>query len=305
MSRSVLIADSTQISAFLECPEYYNLRHKQNLGLDTEVDEPIMAGTFGHKLLDIYYANLHLGVDKAVELAQSFEPPTEFNLSSDLINLIRERFNLYWMTYSKKDIVPLTKRVHQIVIIKQSDSPPADIEEYIGYPIDKYPNIALVEQGFSYELLNTSEYLFVLEGRIDLIGEINGTKLWSDHKFQFRKRDLYNKSIQFRNYSLVTDLSMGIINYIRLHKETSKDTLKRDLVTFSPAERRHWKQELIEIFIKMVKTVKSGSFERNRDSCPGKFGYKCEFTPICDEYDPLIQVEIKKRYKEIPIWKPW
>jgi hypothetical protein len=302
VSRQVLIADSTQISAFLECPEYYNLKHKQNLGLDTEVDEPIMAGTFGHKLLDIYYANLHLGVDKAVELAQSFEPPIEFNLSLDLISLIRGRFNLYWMTYSRKDIVPLTKRIHKIefkwigpFIAKNSRE----------YPIDRYPNVALVEQGFSYELLNTSEYLFVLEGRIDLIGEINGTKLWADHKFQFRKRDLYNKSIQFRNYSLVTDLSMGIINYIRLHKETSKDTLKRDLVTFSPAERRHWKQELTEIFIKMVKTIKSGSFERNRDSCPGKFGYKCEFTPICDEYDPLIQVEIKKRYKEIPVWKPW
>ncbi len=263
MSRQVLIADSTQITHFLECPEFHNLKDKQHLGTDTEVDEPIMAGTFGHKLLDTYYSNLHLGIEKASELALAFEPPMEFNLSSELISLIKERFNLYWMTYSRNDVKPLMKRVH---IISFRDIKPE--LELIGglyifpeikelYPIDTYPNVALVEQGFSYELLNTSEYLFVLEGKVDLIGEISNTKVWVDHKFQFRKRDLYNKSIQFRNYSLATDLNMAVINYIRLHKAVEKDTLKTDLISFSPQERRYWKQELIEIFISMARPIKN------------------------------------------------
>ncbi len=294
MPRQVLIADSTKITAFLECPEYYNLKHNQCLGTDTEVDEPIMAGTFGHKLLDLYYSNLHLGIEKASEAALAFEPPAEFNLSKELVSLIRERFNLYWMTYSRNDIKPLTKRVHQITFLVDYQD-----ESRSGmYPKDTYPNIALVEQGFSYSLLDTKEYLFVLEGKVDLIGEVS--------KFQFRKRDLYNKSIQFRNYSLALDISMAVINYIRLHKAVEKDTLKRDLISFSPQERRKWKEELTETFIKMARAKKQRFYERNRSSCPGQFGYKCEYTPICDEIDPLVQVAIKEnKYKKIEEWKPW
>lgn len=310
MPKQVIIADSTQIDTYCTCPTLWNYEFKENLALDAEIKDDIKMGTLGHKWMERFYQVRALSSDlnKAIEYANAFDPDAadeadnhEYPLDPKKRKTVIDRCQLYWMKYSKlKDFVPLVKTVEKWGWDEQ------------GYPITIHEKVPLVEQGFSYELLNTPEFHFILEGRIDILTEVNRINHWVDHKFQTRERSLYSKSIQFRNYCLATNCQLGVINYIRLHQEVKTTTLERQIVSFSPIELRVWKSELIDIFRQMARDVKneekngSYAFERRRSSCPGKFGYQCQFTHICEEPNlqigDLIKVEKYKKKKE---WKPW
>lgn len=310
MSKQIVIADSTQLQTFCECPTMWLHSFHDNITLEGSIKDDIKMGTMGHKWLEIYYRSLGIdgNLQNAVAAANAINfdeldkvDAEGFPLDKAKRSTVIDRLQLYWMKYSKlRDFIPICKQKHAVAFNSE------------GVPYDCYEKVPLVEQGFSYELLNTSEYLFVLEGRIDLLTEVNGTFHWVDHKFQSREHDLYQKSIQFRNYSLATNCSVGVINYIRLHKAVSDSTLERVAVSFGSAELRAWRSELIDIFVSMAKSMKklsdqkSYAFERNRSACAGKWGYPCQYTPICEE--PLRQVGdlIKvQKYIQKKEWRPW
>lgn len=305
MSRQIVIADSSRISTFSECQEKFDLSYEQNLTHFDDNKEAISAGTYGHKLMEIFYtlrAN-NVTESKAAERALSFDVDQEdkvdpvFPLSAENRKIVRERFSKYWMLYCNRDFQPDYQFLPRYKIT---------IDEN-GLPVDNHYNELdpLVEKGFSYPILDTKEYLFILEGRIDLIDSSNNLRKFVDHKFQFRERKLYEKSIQFRNYALASGCNFGIVNYIRLHKGETDKTFVRQPISFNPGELAIWKQELIEIFIEMAYAQKNG-YHRNRDSCPGKYGYPCEFTHICDEPNEFVRINIKNtNYKQKVAWKPW
>lgn len=323
MGRKTLVLDSSQIDSFLTCDTLWNYRYNESIVRDNEVREDMAMGTYGHKLLEIYYTALACGksIQEAVAEARTFHIDGEFPLSEDIRIKVAARFNDYWMIYCANDIIPALgqpslkikfgphKSICDGVICDSCKLIiPVNGEENKcpNAPVSVMEPKPLVEQGFSYELLNDQDYLFVLEGRIDLIGTTSGQNCWMDHKFQGRKRDLYKKSIQFRNYSLVTDLSLGIINYIRLAKTIEKDTLQREIVSFPPWERKQWKSELIDIYKSIANDMDLGYFKKNRSSCAGKFGYACEYTKICEETN-LVTIEAIKNqyYKKRERWSPW
>ena len=300
-TRQVIIADSSKISTFEECNCKCNYSYNEHITSFGDEKEAIAAGTYGHKLLEIYYKALFQGhkayaaSNRALEfdMDRADKQEDKFPLSTENRELVRARFSKYWMLYQERDFIPLFQPNN---IITFSNS---------GMLVDKLVDDPLVEKGFSYKLLDTSEYLFVLEGRIDMIDYSNSVKKFVDHKFQFRQRDLYSKSIQFRNYALASGCNIGIINYIRLHKNETDKTFVRQPISFNPSEIRLWREELIDIFIRMAQAEKQG-YPRNRDACPGKFGYPCEFVPICDEGNPHVREAIKNtNFKKKVEWKPW
>jgi hypothetical protein len=294
--RQTIIADSTKISTFDECPEKYKLSYVENLTPSNVIDEDIAAGAYGHKLLEIYYKEKHHGVQYAIDKCNHFTQhlrDKEFPLSTETSKKVEDRFKFYWMRYAQDDYTTLTHLVKTIKV--DSD----------GLPFTAECPEPLVEQGFSYKLLDTKEYLFVLEGRIDWIAKTQGMNLWIDHKFQFRERNLYTRSIQFKNYALATGLNVGIINYIRLHEKIKESTLDRRTVSFSPLDMKCWRENLIEIFIQMAKAAKNG-YEHRWNSCAGKFGYPCQFTNICEEHNLVTINAIKNtQYEKRKEWKPW
>ena len=291
MKRTIIL-DSTQISDFLTCPMLWHLRHEEHLASKHGQSEPIRAGSFGHILLEHYYKNTVTQTSKAeaarLAIAHANSVAVEFNLQTDLYKLIINRFNMYWMRWSAlRDITP-----------NADDSGP------------------LVERGFSYLLHEDQDIIFVLEGKIDVIGQYAGQPVFMDHKFQFRRRDLFRKRIQFRNYALVTGLTTGVINYIRLTKEISDTTFSRDVVTLMANEHEWWKSELINIFTQVALARGFGDYLRNWDSCEGKFGYPCDFTTsdgrlgICESMHDEQLVKYIKENQYITIqeserWKPW
>jgi len=291
--RQVLVLDSTQLDQWGRCPNLWNLSSNEQLTLSNEVRDDFAMGTYGHKLLEIYYTNIHKGIGTAVKEMQEYKLEEPYPLSEERRQSVSTRLTDYWMKYSTVgDILPSSRPVKTIGIDND------------GFPCTTVTNEPLVEKGFSYPVLDTSEYLFVLEGKIDLIGYMGGMELFLDHKFQSRSHRLYPKSIQFRNYALATGFRTGMINYIRLHKTLEKDTLERTIISFSVNELREWKEELIETYIHIAKS--QGKYRKERAACSGKYGFPCEFTKICDETEMITIQAIKESlYKKKDEWKPW
>lgn len=302
MSRTTLVLDSSQISSWLECPQKWDFAYEQCVTKHNTLDDPMVAGTLMHKYLELYYTLRGQGISPktACEMSAKFNPDEadasdkhQYPLGAEIRTQVKQRFLEYCMVYQNDyDVATRPKLVIQM-------------RKETGLPYDSYVPEPLIEQGFSYELLNTPEYLFVLEGRIDFLGSTHGNPLWMDHKLQFRQRSLYKKSIQFRNYALATGYNLGVVNYIRMHKVATKDTLVREPISFSSNENRQWATELRDIYVAIAKS-KQAPPRKNRDSCSGKFGYACQYTDICEEWNPGTAEAIKaQKYVQVAKWCPW
>lgn len=312
MSRLTLVLDSSQIATLLDCEERWRLLQQEQLIRINPFDpsstmrpsDAISAGLLIHKLLEIYYGAIGraLGQTEAVRLANEFDPDAEdvadaheYPIDPEIRQQVYDTFTSYLMFWSQRDYEVSIRYV-----------PFVDIHPVTGLPCDRQRPEALVEQGFSFPLLDTSEYLFVLEGRIDFIGTCGASQhLWMDHKSQSRAHTLYQKSIQFRNYALVTGFDLGVINYIRLTKKVDKTTFVRQPISFSPHETAQWKQELIEMYVGFAKRIQRGELQKNRGACGSGFS-PCQFIPICEEYNPIMREQIKKdQFTKRKAWKPW
>ena len=300
MPRQVLTLDSSQITTFLNCDYEWLYSYNQNLTLSNEIREDMAMGSYGHKLLESYYLNKAIGVSLVEcaeialhEIGQNMEG---FPLSRSNKLKVEEAFNRYVTYYAANDVTVLMGKP-----VKKDN-----FGLYNEYVDSSYELNPLVEKGFSYPLLDTPDYLFVLEGRIDLLCNQGGQEAFMDHKFQSRANRLYKKSIQFRNYAMVTGVRLGIINYIRFHKDVSKNTLERVHISFSQFELEWWKKELIQVFIEISHKMKTGEFRRRWNSCNGKYGYPCPFTPICEERSEPVRENIKNQlYRIKEKWSPW
>jgi hypothetical protein len=300
--------DSSQISNWFECSQRWANRgliaiNKKEPELTLQPGEAMAAGSLGHKYLEIYYQILAEtgNSELAARSAFAFDPDKadkvekQFPLDQKLRDLVRTRFSNYLTYYSAKgDYIPATRFVPHIITKN-------------GVLADSTRKEALVEKGFSYKLYESSEYLFILEGRIDFLGKAqDGTYFWMDHKWQFKEHELYAKSIQFRNYSLATGLYMAVINYVRLHKEIKTNTFVRQPLSFSAYELKCWKQELIEIYVQIAKQVREQDFPKNRAACGHGWGGGCQFIPLCDERNASIRATIQKRdFMSAKEWRPW
>jgi hypothetical protein len=335
MSRQILVLDSSQIAAWGECNQYWNLKYNENLTSSNEIREDMAAGTYGHKLLELYYTNIALGLKTADAWhdANMFHAKGDFPLSIAKREFVHKRCWEYVCVYAQNDIIPLMgqpeKRIvfgphlssmdHEFCVRCGMNREQVINQGPLGVcpqnPETKLFPKPLVEQGFSYPLLDTPEYLFVLEGRIDVMATLNnGSNGIVDHKFQGRERSLYGKSIQFRNYAMVSDFNYVVVNYIRLHQAISEKTFVRDTIYYSSLEKQIWKRRLIEKYKKIAhdrevaaQKIGHSAFEKEESACSGKFGYPCEFTKICNDNFDLVSIQAVKEqfFKKREVWKPW
>ncbi len=318
MSKFILTLDSSQLANFSDCPMYWNYANNECLGYAHEQEKEAMnAGTYGHYLLDIFYTKRAQGesINDAAAAAFAFNPDTEFQCSCGHILKEHTRTLLHHnhacskcLTHAicwKFDPKPFTLSQDMRIAVKTR------LREYfLTYSQNDFipNNPSAIEVGFSKPIYEDEENLFVLEGRIDLIGTWQGLATIVDHKFQLRKRDLYKKAIQFRNYDLVCDglTNMLVINYIRLTKGVTKDTLVRDPVTFTSLERAWWKKEVVKMFFQVKKQMQSSEFVQNWGMCGGKYGYPCLYAPLCEEHNQEIRERKKNQLFVVKeAWKPW
>lgn len=338
MPKEVLILDSTQLSLYDECPYHWNLEYGKGFTVDevpvvpspwnnpenptlyesewtgplSAIDrwgEALMMGSYGHKLLELYYKGMAQGLtlNQARDFALESRPSegdkvvilpdykaylvldplqmnkmhqikfvTPFVLDPEKQTAVRERFNDYWN-------LQIGRNYHII-----PDSPES------------------VEVGFSETIYEDDEKLYILEGKIDLIGTVQGLHTIIDHKFQLRMRNIYSKTIQFRNYAMIGHANMLIINYIRLTKKIDGTTFDRGVANFSPPEHAKWRERLKAKFDQIYIARKYDEYEQRWGSCSGKYGYPCDFTKLCEPFDKRTAANlIQLNYTKKELWKPW
>jgi hypothetical protein len=347
MSKFVLTLDSSQINSFLSCNVLWHYEYQKRLKLSSAAPNvPMDMGTYGHKLLEIIYRARAQGRSEDCALTEAFAYDIDKETCRCSHGQEKHRTNIQLIAQRKHSETEeeYAKRCCLITNIGtpcQSIACPCQSFEPIEFPLpavdrqfvrDRVLEYTMiegtaipelipkspehVEVGFSHKLYEDQDKLYILEGRIDLLGQIaNNCEFgWADHKFQSRERSLYLKAIQFRNYSLVTGLSIGVINYIRFAKKVEKDkTFKREIISFSRAELISWESELIRIFAKVQNFIVNQQFpwflddSRNWSACAGRFGYPCEFTKLCENFNQpqLIQLIEAAEYKTKPEWRPW
>lgn len=323
MSKHTLVIDSSQISQYLECPREWQYSHVKQLVpnrvvLDDEV-KALNAGSYGHKILDIYYkeraSGLNLNDSYTKAVAYDADKDTcECGCSIDYHKYI-PAFKIHECHRCKKCLnfkakpYALDMETRQIVQSRLR-------QYFFNYQMNDFtvtdPN--QVEVGFSEVIYEDSENLFVLEGRIDLLATLQNLDCVVDHKFQMSRYFLYNKTIQAKNYALVSKRLVFIYNYIRLAKTLDSFTLMRVITSFSVHELLAWKVKLIEIFFHIKASQLSNQYEQRWNACQGRYKtYEltkprfCKFTDLCETSDPeMARRKESMLYQVNPNpWRPW
>lgn len=334
MPKQVLILDSSQIDTFLECQTLWYYKYYRSLIPNEQRNNvPMDMGTYGHKLLEIIYKERASGRGlNAIDTAFNYNIDKETCRCSHGAEKHKTLIADY--NYKGYEIMQSVSGCEVIGCPCENFQPiefPLSVidREFVRTRVLEYtmaegsaiPELVPqspthVEVGFSEKIYEDDKRLFVLEGRIDLLGQIAGNvpNGWADHKFQARERNLYLKSIQFRNYSMVTKLPIGVVNYIRFAKKVEKDkTFKRSIISFSRAEMEAWRRNLVLIFRKIEQALWINNWyndldeHRNRAACSGKFGYPCDYTKLCEEFNnpQLIQIYEQSEYQKKNPWRPW
>jgi len=280
VNRFSLALDSTQISSLLACPTQWKYAYRDSIVHKYQKTEAIDWGTVFHGLCETYYTYLKEGRkwDEA-QIATLIDldyicKEVKTILSKEDKKFIEQRF-IYWC------------------------------QRWTG--TNQELKVLEVEKGFSIPILDNDNFFFVLEGRIDMIGENHqGIRMWMDHKTQDSARDLYDHSIQFLNYSYATGLSYGIIDYITWANSINEKTFRRQLLHYSPEKLKQWKSRLLTYFYKATNLIISNHYEKNESQCGGKFNSPCEFTSLCEETSEHVkQGLIQINYMEREKWLPW
>jgi hypothetical protein len=277
--RTIIKADNSQMSCFLTCPQKWAYEYIHSIEPIGYKKPALEKGTVVHAMLDYYYKAIGMKkspMDAYKESIEVFKARDEVKtyLSKDELFFISQRFFQY-----------VTAHLHQ-------DFRPMVLE---GKP--------QVEMGFSLPLFENNSYLFVVEGRIDLITQ---DEFFVDHKSQERKYDHYKFDTQFLTYAWATGLRKGMVNYFGLQKEINQDTFRRLLISISSQHIARWKDRMLDIFFQMAQCLKSKKYEQRENSCPGSWGYFCHYTPLCETlHPPLRDKLIQLQYKPKARWEPW
>ncbi len=284
MSQTTIRMDSTQIVQYLKCPQMHNFISVQNLVRKRETRDALNRGTLMHGLLERYYK----------KIAEKCPPASAMSFSLTELNELKKEITLPDGDYKK-----LAVRF---------------IDYYAKYQQDKIEilmkdNIPAVEIGFSVPIRDDADFLFVLEGKIDLITIMSGCLVVWDHKYQGREYLLYGHSIQALNYCLATGANRFMYNYIRGHEKIQPNTFDRKLTTISTSLLTKWHRKLNDIFIQrathVLHDVTLNEFPNQTCSDAG-YGKRCPYTSLCEcENENVRKLLIERDYEKKKEWEPW
>lgn len=294
MPKQVIALDASKIRSVLTCEEQFKLHYvenlrKTNLYLDTK-HRYADKGTLVHELLAIFYTlrALQPKVDRwkhsrvTWNLFKKNKLIEKAGFDKEFEQLVYERFMQYMAQHSLWDFVPLVKN-----------------------------GVVGVETPFAVRLYEDDDKIFILEGRIDLLGYDSRGNGFCDHKTQERIGNLYERKIQFLCYALASTFNHGTINYFGLAKDYKAGmTLRRKLLYIPQDHIDWWKDYLITQVYPRMYDLSYGikKFARNPNACAGDFEkFQCPYTMICESFkDKERQELIKKQFYEVvPRWSPW
>lgn len=289
IQKQILALDSHSLSYYQHCPEEY--RYKALVQIEqVNTKNAFVQGTYWAKMLEIYYrarikyeskwkqAGTYNDKMSALSKRLGRSANTYAGFTDIEQNLWSTRIQLYHKTFYRENWIPLA-----------------------------------VETGFSFVLYEDSEYLFIYEGRPDLIMSIidpfNNSKRVTavcDHKTRAMNRDLIDFNNQVNGYLCATQANYFFYNYCGKQMEGGPAKyFQRQLVLRPQPVLERWKLNTIQWYLKIAHSIRHNKFDLSMQ-CTGQYG-PCDFVKLCSandklEYDSVMNSSFKKRERE---WKAW
>ena len=272
MPKKVLALDSHGLSDFQRCPRLY--KYTNILGIEPGITyEPFERGTTITMMLEAYY--LAKREEKSIKQAITQIIQDILYMSSlpqDMKDLIEIRFMRYIKHYKDESWFPIAMES---------------------------------ECAFSKILYEDSDYLFVYEGRPDMVVWLDFDKkhkLIIDHKSQSRRKDLYFYNNQVLGYSWGLDIPNFAYNYFGIQESGEpNDWFRRSGHRFIERDIAKWKLQTIHWFKKIVEDESLYPSLQ----CDGPYGL-CAFKNLCEcNEDWVMEDKIKREFKKrtFKVWQ--
>lgn len=261
MPQKIVIADSHAISRFQECEAAYEFSNVIKIQTREE-RRGIDRGTVIATLLEEYYRarkNGELTREKIFEIIAKHLDTSE--LSADDKDLIRFRFMKYYGHYKNENL--------EIIAVEP-------------------------ETAFSKVIYEDKDYLFIYEGRPDIIFKtpgVNGIIYPADHKSRSQNHSIYFYNNQAMGYCWASRTQHFMYNFFGLQETGGAEKwFERPTKVFTEDQILEWKEDTIEWFHRIARTTK---FLRSR-RCQGKYGI-CEFHKLCETTTGFVKLDMMKR----------
>lgn len=268
--KKTLVLDSHGLSDYQHCPRLFSYTQIDNIEPSKQY-EPFTRGRVIAKMLEEYYKE---------KLAKTLRPASYSRIVDEILkpaqletnkDLIESRFYSYCHHYKNESWIPLA------------------IEE---------------SAAFSRILYEDDEYLFVYEGRPDLVvqlSNIDSTRIVVDNKHQTRHYDLYFYNNQAMGYCWGLEIDFFCYNYFGLQESGGpKDWFRRPSTRFSKFQLEQWKHDTIKWYFAIARDVDYLKTWR----CEGKYSL-CAYHELCEQTLPNV-IAIKKerefKQKEHKVW---
>lgn len=271
MPKLTLIVNSHQLSDYQRCERLHQYTQIDQRGTD-HMRDALVRGSGLHNLLYLYYQSRikRQSIERAVMNAMRYMR-FQRKMNSQHIATILPKALQYFAYYKDETWIPLQAEI-----------------------------------GFTKLLYEDDDHLFVYEGKIDLIMEVQRIRAFVDHKSQMMRKNLPEESNQFLGYAWATELRLGIINYINLSPSIApKDAFRRVICNYTPNLIEEWKQGAIETCLNMARDVKNNHFPKRRNGCLGVYGL-CDFIDVCKQTNTnIIQGKLEKEFIKKERWSSW
>lgn len=177
------------------------------------------------------------------------------------------------------------------------------IKEYVGYYISDDIIPLETEKLLSKLIYEDDKIAILYEGTPDLIfSNKYKTPYPMDHKSESAKRNVFGLDNQFLAYPMLTGADKIFRNAIGLQKTKSpSDKFYREMFSFPQRTIEKWKNNTIQIGIKIVESYRSNNWEGHYSMCEGnpidRSG--CMFQNICRMAEENWHYELETNFKKL------
>lgn len=260
MSKKILRLDSHALSAYKRCPQLYDYTQILKIEPRKKYNSFDRGTTIAEMLQDYYSIKTEKGEVVKEDLRDIIDRRLlPSSLSDEDKELIGSRFLYYHRNYRAESWIPLA-----------------------------------VEKGFSILLYEDEEYIFIYEGRPDLVIKLSPTEqsiVIVDNKSQQREGSIYPYNDQAMGYCYALRTNTFIYNYFGL--QTTGDPRKwfhRGSIRFSPEILEEWRKTTIRWFKQIAETT---DFKKSW-LCEGKYGV-CFFKDLCEQTEGWVIADKMRR----------
>ena len=242
MQKITLIQNSHSLTNFIQCEQLHAYADLCGFSVP-EPKKKFERGTLVSRILQNYYYRKIKGKDQVVT-----DPLLLRNLAVKKMGVSNDEARLFMQTM---------------------------IDYFDEYEDETWIPLA-VEHGFSKTIYEDDKYLFVYEGRPDLIVKLDNNLIVVDHKTQGTKYDYFPYNNQVMGYIWSVGCNTFAYNYIKF---TQHDKFRRSVHSFSDAQIEQWRSDTIEQYFRIAHAYEKHSFQHSWQ-CQSRFG-TCDFVQVC------------------------